>query len=258
MRHYVAVGDIHGEFGKLAALLDFVGSRVRNPFYIFLGDYLDKGSQSRKVMDCLLSLKKKSACVCLKGDHEYQWLRALRGNRQAISFLRQRGGDATLRSYGLSQKKIALCWKESRIPLDIFPDSHLDFLRRMRYYYEPCDIALVFVHGGIVWAGKKPLSEQKKEDLVFIRDEFVNRQKKQGGKRIVFGHTAFRKVFYDGSKIGIDTGAVYGRRTGYGTLSAFDCQREVVYTDAGKEYPLRAYKEKINRALKVGRNGRDV
>jgi hypothetical protein len=72
------------------------------------------------------------------------------------------------------------------------------------------------------------------EKLVFLREEYLRTQKKYNRKIVIFGHTAFPSVFWDGYKLGIDTGAVYSRKNGYGRLSAVKLETFECLNDRGE------------------------
>jgi serine/threonine protein phosphatase 1 len=197
MERIFAVGDIHGCFGKLTALMekiDIVWSRDK---LIFLGDYIDRGPDSYEVVEYLISLKKQHAnIVFLKGNHEEMFMNYLTGNNR-LGYLFD-GGQQTLDSY-ISHKK-----REPGFPV---PEEHLDFFRSLVLFHETDHY--VFVHAGL----KKgvPVEKQDTEELLWIRDPFV-RSKADFGKRVVFGHTVFLEPLVEPNKIGIDTGAVFSNR----------------------------------------------
>ena len=164
---------------------------------IFLGDYIDRGSQSMEVVDYLLHLSQKGQkTVFLKGNHEAMFLDYLSGKNKLI-FLAN-GGGPTLDNY---------MQHAGRSFNVIIPPSHIDFFQSLHLYYETD--AYIFVHAGL--APGIPLIQQQAMDLLWIRDRFI----KAGcdfGKRVVFGHTPFKEPFITKNKIGIDTGAVYGNK----------------------------------------------
>lgn len=153
---------------------------------IFLGDYIDRGPESRGVVDYLLTLP--SRYKFLMGNHEKMLLDFLEGRGEELYLYN--GGGATLRNYG----------GPSQIPA-----SHLAFFRSLVPYYETPEY--LFVHAGI--RPMVPLAQQDPEDLVWIRDEFF-RFVGRFERPVVFGHTPLREVMMRPDRIGIDTGCVYG------------------------------------------------
>jgi serine/threonine protein phosphatase 1 len=154
---------------------------------VFIGDYIDRGPQSREVVDHLLGLPHR--CVFLLGNHEKMLLDYLDGKDEGL-FL-PNGGLATIQSYGGHVANI--------------PPAHLRFFRDLKPMYDTANY--LFVHAGI--RPLVPLERQREEDLVWIRQEFfqfIGRFPKP----IVFGHTPLRQVLMAADRIGIDTGCVYG------------------------------------------------
>ncbi|MFQ5485872.1 MAG: serine/threonine protein phosphatase, partial [Desulfobacterales bacterium] len=134
--------------------------------------------------------------VFLKGNHEDMLAKYLSGVDR-FTYLAN-GGRQTLDSY-LKQDR-----KPKTFPI---PDSHLDFFKSLVLFFETDQY--IFVHAGL--KKKIPLNLQNTEDLLWIRNEFI-RSDYDFGKQVVFGHTPFPEPLVLPSKIGIDTGAVYGNK----------------------------------------------
>ncbi len=191
-----AIGDIHGCFDKLYTLMNKIDIDFKKDTLVFLGDYIDRGSDSFKVIEYLINLKKKyENIVFLKGNHEELLENYLKGVER-FNFL-YNGGQQTLESYMKANQK----------PSDAIPEKHLEFFDSLEYYYET--EKYIFVHAGL--KAPKPLAQQKESDLLWIRREFIN-SKYDFGKQVVFGHTVFETPLLLPNKIGIDTGAAYGRK----------------------------------------------
>lgn len=190
-----AVGDVHGCVDKLKTLLGMIKLDWDRDMMVFLGDYVDRGPDSRGVIELLLDLKKRHGdrLIFLKGNHEWMFMQFLKGEEQ--DFFLQNGGIETLESYLLEKGKTDI------------PQSHLDFLDNLDLYFETQDY--IFVHAGL--RSNIPISEQSPEDLLWIRSPFL-KSSYDWGKRIIFGHTPFSVPFIEANKVGIDTGAVYGGR----------------------------------------------
>ncbi len=189
-----AVGDIHGQLGLLDKLLAAIDLEPKTDLMVFLGDYLDRGPDPRGVLERLILLEKAGfPAVFLKGNHEAMLLDYLVGQKEARYLFN--GGTATLQSYALPGQGLE----------DVsIPKEHLDFIKRLRLYYQTGDT--IFVHAGL-----RPgisLKDQDPEDLIWIRDEFFS-SGYDWGKTIVFGHTPFGEPFRAGRLIGLDTGAGY-------------------------------------------------
>lgn len=202
-----AIGDIHGCFEKLEQLFKII-TLEEDDEIIFLGDYIDRGPDSKEVIDFIINLKfkKKDKVVCLKGNHEKMFLDFLKGENIDVFFAN--GGRETIKSYSQSGSFY-------------LPAEHLDFFRNLRLYYETENY--LFVHAGI--APNRAITEQLEDDLLWIRGEFIYANLNIG-KKIIFGHTPSRNFlpYFDSDKIGIDTGAVYG-----GFLTAIKLPEEKIF-----------------------------
>ena len=184
-------GDIHGCLDMLNRLMDKIGWRPDSDALIFLGDYIDRGENSKGVIDLMLELLETSSHVhCLMGNHEDIFLNFLAG--EDITTFLANGGETTLESYYVD--------KEILIPPD-----HITFFKSLRPWIELDDYY-------VVHAGLRPgveIEGQLHEDLIWIRDSFIFSDY-DFGKKVIFGHTPFTKPLVTDNKIGLDTGAVYG------------------------------------------------
>jgi serine/threonine protein phosphatase 1 len=175
----------------LKSLIDKVGWHPDRDKLIFLGDYVDRGEDSKGVIDFLLDLFNMSPHVhCLMGNHESLFLRYLEGEDDGL-FL-QNGGITTLSSYSANG--------EVHIPR-----AHISFLKSLKVMIELDDYY-------IVHAGFMPgvgIREQTTRDCLWIRDSFIFSEY-DFGKKIIFGHTPFSSPLVMDNKIGLDTGAVFG------------------------------------------------
>ncbi|RJR40726.1 MAG: serine/threonine protein phosphatase [Deltaproteobacteria bacterium] len=193
-----AIGDIHGCLGHLEQLLDEVQPDLEKDLLLFVGDYIDRGPDSRGVVDYVLRLRQtypRGHIICLKGNHEAMFLDFLQGrDRERFLF---NGGLRTLRDYWGAN------W--DRLPRLLLPPEHEEFYQELQLYYETPDY--IFVHGGL--KPGVPLAEQQEEDLLWIRGEFIA-SVEDFGRPVIFGHTPFKRPLIMPNKIGIDTGAVYG------------------------------------------------
>jgi serine/threonine protein phosphatase 1 len=179
------IGDIHGCLKPLQQLMGLIkpgeGDQV-----IFVGDYIDRGPDSKGVVEYLLSLK--GNLVFLMGNHERMFLDYLKGKNRLLYLVN--GGGSTLRSYGGAS---------------MVPEDHLEFFENLHLSCQAQEY--LFVHAGI--RPGVPLERQNPEDLLWIRDEFIH-HRGRFAKTIVFGHTPMEEVLMLPDRIGIDTGCVYG------------------------------------------------
>ena len=194
-----AVGDIHGSFDKLEAMMEILPwDRDAGDLLLFIGDYVDRGPQSSDVVDLLVQLKRAGGNFAfLKGNHEKMLLDFYVEQKDQMLYVAN-GGAETIASYvegAIGRKAFVL------------PEDHLEFLLSLKLYHETEDY--IFVHAGL--RDGIPLPEQTEEDLLWIREEFIY-SAFDWNKRVIFGHTALETPFVTPGKIGIDTGAVYGNK----------------------------------------------
>lgn len=219
-----AVGDIHGRADLLDRLLEMIGRdcSVRSESkvtLIFLGDYINRGAESAKVITRLAALMDSPVHArFLMGNHEEILLRLLDGDDDLWSFFLRMGGDATLASYGLG---IATVEGDPRgvVPAlkDAIPSRHVAFLESLEDMIVIGDYA--FVHAGVQPA--LSLDRQSPSALRWIRGEFLDHEQPLE-KIIVHGHTISEDVVETPARIGIDTGAYMSNRL---TAVAFEDKR---------------------------------
>ncbi len=216
MRCYV-IGDIHGCLNELRYLLEGLplegGDRL-----IFLGDYVDRGPDSKGVVSYLLDLQKNAPALdlkFLKGNHEDMFLSFLGLPGAYGDMFLHNGGQATLASYGLFSIKPTASQALSAIPA-----AHLDFYQKLRSYYVTG--RFLCVHAGI--QPLKRLEDQMDSDLFWIRGEFIDNAHHLP-YTILFGHTPQKDVFFDlPFKIGLDTGLVFGNK-----LTCLETEEKTLY-----------------------------
>jgi serine/threonine protein phosphatase 1 len=205
-RRIYAIGDIHGSIGKLRALHGLIGADLKarpvgSALLIHLGDYVDKGSDSRAVLDyhtqedAVPGLDTLNLC----GNHEETMLAALSGDGAAAADWLWGGGRAALESWGVDPDSPREDWPEH------FTPAQLRFLRTLHLHHQ--EGGYLFVHAGI-----RPgvaLQDQAREDLLRIRHDFLGSERDHGVV-VVHGHTAgFNPVVRD-NRICLDTAAWSG------------------------------------------------
>ena len=191
------VGDIHGCLDMLKKLIDKIKWDPDKDKLIFIGDYIDRGEDSKDVVDFILKLKEGSSLVeCLLGNHEKMFLDYMSGDDLESSIMN--GGISTIRSYNKSRQN----------ENDLFiPQSHIDFFHSLLAMIELEEYYIV--HAG--FRPRVKIEDQNVNDMIWIRDEFIYGDY-DFGKVVIFGHTPFNTPFIASNKIGIDTGAVFGNR----------------------------------------------
>lgn len=225
----IVIGDTHGCYNELKELLNnLVESGEYNKDtdkLIFLGDYIDRGKDSRLVVKLVRSLQKDNKnVIALMGNHEDMLLNYYKGIDNWWTF---NGHYTTLDSYeGFKEQ---------------FQDD-IKWMRTLPLYYE--DDYFVYVHAGV--DVNKSLEEQDSHTLLWTREEFIYAEKEYH-KRVIFGHTPtinligeYKPVCTDTNNIDIDTACVYG-----GNLTALIIEDDEIK----KFYQIR--KEEIENELNV-------
>jgi serine/threonine protein phosphatase 1 len=207
-RFYV-IGDVHGRVDLLDEVLYKIAvDRVAHPSkehaVVCVGDYVDRGPNSREVIDRLIACVRSQRTVLLKGNHEAYVLHFL-DNPSILSEWRLYGGLQTLVSYGLKpslnpdpqeQRELARELKS------VLPENHKALLEAMPATLVSGDF--YFVHAGV--RPGVPLNDQQEQDLLWIRDDFLCCEDDHG-KIIVHGHTPVNEIDIRHNRINIDTGA---------------------------------------------------
>lgn len=210
-RAYV-IGDIHGRADLLSELLDRIGrdtaSAATQDHLIYLGDFVDRGHQSRDVIDIVLAAEFPGVeRVALMGNHEDAMMAFLDDPMSGTDWL-SFGGDATLLSYGVPMAAgvpTAARLKEAAQGLDeALPVPHRRFLAELEDWHVLGDY--MFVHAGI--DPNRSLKRQRPRDLRWIRQPFLGHTGLYE-KIIVHGHNITDTPEFHSNRIGIDTGAYY-------------------------------------------------
>jgi serine/threonine protein phosphatase 1 len=198
-----AIGDVHGCFDKLVRLLGRCRLRCgpRPMQLVFVGDYIDRGPQSRRVVELLIETQAAAPdrVICLRGNHEAMALAAAAEGGEMEALWLINGAAATLDSYGIAQAAE-------------LPTAHLQWLRSLPLSYD--DGRRYFVHAGV--DPHLALAQQREHDQLWIREPFLHYQGDYG-RLVVHGHTPLPGGRPDlhANRLNLDTGAVFG-----GPLSA--------------------------------------
>lgn len=216
MSRYV-IGDIHGCADELRYLIEAL-PLARGDRLVFLGDYIDRGPDSRGVVSFLISLKQfyhEIDFIFLKGNHEDMLLSYLGRNGQHGDMFLVNGGTTTLASYGLGAHR-----PSAENVLSAIPPEHLVYFERLESYHvmDP----FLCVHAGV--HPRKSLADQTNEELLWIRNAFIYSSHTLP-YTVLFGHTPRPAVLYDlPFKVGLDTGLVYGNM-----LTCLEVDEKVLY-----------------------------
>lgn len=203
-QQYVAIGDIHGCRKSLETLLTKLQVYTDRTF-VFVGDYIDRGPDSKGVVDLLLEFKENVNAIFLRGNHEQMLLDAIDHNDRMLWITN--GGKSTLASYGASLHKLNL------------PEEHLRFYRDTKLFYDTDQF--FFVHAGLMphkTIAESVRNENEVQEMLWERSH-LNALETKWEKTVVFGHTPRPHPIQKEKMLGIDTGCVYDK-LGYGKLTA--------------------------------------
>jgi serine/threonine protein phosphatase 1 len=204
------IGDIHGCNGLLQELqvkiLDDMQSFNGKTVMVYLGDFIDRGLHSKQVIDTLLASKQPDIeTIYLRGNHEQTLLDCLENSALIPNWLSY-GGLAALASYNVAVTKLPTKRQDlleiQQQLQEKLPVSHYNFFVNTQLSYTLG--TYFFVHAGIY--PRRSLARQLPEDLLWIRDEFIQ-SGKHYEKIIVHGHTITDEPQLLNNRIGIDTGA---------------------------------------------------
>jgi serine/threonine protein phosphatase 1 len=204
-----AIGDVHGRADLLGGVFSRIdaslkASPVKQPVQVLLGDYIDRGPNSREVIDALIARARQHAMIFIKGNHESYAVEFL-SDPSVLSEWKQVGGINTLLSYGVKpstrddpkqRQDVAAAFRQA------LPESHQRFLQSLALSFTSGDF--FFTHAGV--RPGTPLSEQREHDLLWIREDFLLHEE-DFGKIIVHGHTPTKMPDVRPNRINIDTGA---------------------------------------------------
>lgn len=231
-----AIGDIHGQIDELARVLSLIetdGGPDAN--IVFIGDYVDRGPDSRAVIDMLISGQAAGKpWVTLKGNHDRYFTRFLNyqsvydpGTRAGLFWFNPKlGGDKTLASYGIEAEDGAPLAPIHDAALAAVPQAHRRFLENLPVMHVTDD--LVFVHAGI-----RPgvaLDAQNEDDLIWIRTGFLDHEG-DFGRLVVHGHTALDHPQHHGNRVNLDGGAGYFRPL---HAAVFEGRKVALLSDKGR------------------------
>ncbi len=214
----LAIGDSHGCFRQLYSLLIEIINIKREDKLIMLGDYIDRGDDSKAVLDLIMELKKdRYDIIPLLGNHEDMMINAPKSALDNYNWMLN-GGNETLRSFEVSS-------------VDEIDKKYFEFISGMKLYYLIDNF--VFVHAGFNDDIVDPFEDRY--SMLWER-RFEYNSPAFNNKTIVHGHRPHSlselkdQVKHTPQVINIDTGCVYGKEHGLGDLTAIDLNKMEIYS----------------------------
>ncbi len=207
-----AIGDIHGCAAHLRQMHEKIWRHAaqfpdNKNIIVYLGDYIDRGADSKGVIDELLAPPPSGfEKIYIKGNHEQMLLNYISGAAHAQSWLDYiNGGRATIESYGAAAVGNFPDYNKTVSEfIAAIPPIHLQFYKNLKMFFEIGDY--FFVHAGV--HPNRHLHDQLDDDMLWIREPFLSSGKNMG-KIVVHGHTITAHPDKHPHRIGIDTGAYW-------------------------------------------------
>lgn len=205
-----AIGDVHGCLQETQVLLNKIKTdndyrATAKTYVVFLGDLIDRGPQSKGVIEFLMQFPYKFAePLFIMGNHEEMMVRGMTNEADLLPAWLKYGGYECAQSYGVNKSELQDkdCHLIQRILRRAIPRKHVDFLSEFLDYVQFGDF--LFTHAGI--KPGIPLGEQSPRELRWIREPFLNHNGDLG-VTVVHGHTVSAEVVVKHNRIGLDTGA---------------------------------------------------
>ena len=220
MRRF-AIGDIHGCARTFRALLKRIDLSHDDELYL-LGDYIDRGPDSRGVLDLIMEMRESGYRLHgLRGNHEQALLDSVEVGWEEEQHWLLYGGDTTLASFGIRRA-------------GDLPAPYVDFLRSLPFYLEVDEYILV--HAGLNFRFPNPLQDPHAQ--LWIRDWYEQVNYQWLGRRIILhGHTPAPYLgiqlqlglLDDQRYLDLDCGCVFAGTGGMGYLVAFDLDRRKLF-----------------------------
>lgn len=205
MKRTIAIGDVHGCKNPLEEML-LKTLRIQKEDTIYLlGDLIDRGTDSKGVVDLILSLQEEGFDIqTLLGNHEEMFFESVLSHHHFLRWVRN-GGTETLRSFRINS-------------FSELSEKYFNFFEQAKYYIETDEY--IFVHAGLNFRNKDIFEDR--EAMLWIRD-YLDVEPSLGNKILIHGHTPESLDFIKNQKgncLNIDGGCVYTERPGLGNLVA--------------------------------------
>ncbi len=214
----IAIGDIHGCYDELKILIEDEINIQKSDRIVFLGDYIDRGSDSKEVVNYIIDLIDKGFdIITLIGNHEKMLIDAYEEECKNSIWLLN-GGKETLDSFGINV-------------VSELPDKYRKFFNELEYYY--CYNDFIFVHAGFNDRIINPFEDVN--EMIWSRTKYY-RNPILVNRTIIHGHTPItldlcKNIIGKKSKVlNLDTGCVYQDKASYGYLTALDIFSNTIYS----------------------------
>lgn len=229
-----AIGDIHGCHKTFRAMVEAEIAPGRGDELYLLGDYIDRGPDSKGVLDYIMELQRQEYQVFpLMGNHEDMLLSATLGDNEFDMWC-YNGAGSTLMSFGISEDDIMT--QDYRLAFRI-PRPYREYLLSLKYYYSLQDYILV--HAGIDFSGEKPFLDR--HAMLWSRNPYIDREK-LGKKKIIHGHNPvpYEEIMLMAENehsvaINLDGGCVFTWTKGLGNLIAMNLDSRQIYRRKNEE-----------------------
>jgi len=208
MQRIFIIGDIHGCSKTFRKLVTEGIELTKSDKLYCIGDYIDRGNDSKGVIDYILELRKENYQVhTLRGNHEQMLMQSIESEDKFEHWMRN-GGAATLKSFGINSVK------------ELNP-VYMDFFKRTKYFIQTKKFILV--HAGLNFAIPNPLTDKK--SMLWLRDYYVDKSC-LNEMILIHGHNAKPNTFIRTQKfaspLNLDGGCVYKDKEGFGNLYALN------------------------------------
>jgi serine/threonine protein phosphatase 1 len=209
------IGDIHGCSATLRRMVEVVIGLTMDDQLYLLGDLIDRGPDTKGVLDFIFELKEQGFAVsAVRGNHEDMFLLSCE-NQSGVALWGLNGGWATLESFSAAG------------PTDI-PSRYRQYLQKLPYYLVLDEF--IIVHAGMNFEVPDPFSDT--ESMLWTRSPLVDLNR-TGGRRLICGHTPVSRPDIEASlqadKIMLDNGCVFEPRAGMGSLAALELNSLSLY-----------------------------
>ena len=233
-----AIGDIHGCLKQLISLQDkiFKDSNFNKDqdALLYLGDYIDRGNQSKDVINHILKLQNEGfKSFFLMGNHEQVMFDFLFNKINNLHYWLNLGADKTLKSYGIEVAEFIKDGLEENIIAKLrnsflkkINEKHVNFFKNLKLFHTWGDY--FFVHAGI--DPKKTLEEQTKQDFLWSRSKEFYDKNFKFSKIIVHGHTPEENIINFQYRINIDTGCFFSGKLSCVCLNDVNKERNFINT----------------------------